>query len=107
MTTRLAEAIGRLAQVLPIKHVAHWVGVGWETVKQIDKRMVAARLGPVDLSEVRVMAMDECAIQRGHRYATIVVEGPSKRGLWVGRGRRRDDIRPFFRLLGPPGHTTR
>lgn len=33
MTTRLAEAIARLAMVLPIKHVAHWFGVGWETVK--------------------------------------------------------------------------
>lgn len=33
MTTRLAEAIARLAQVLPIKHVAEWFRVGWETVK--------------------------------------------------------------------------
>jgi transposase len=103
MTTRLAETIGRLAQVLPIKHVAQWFGVGWETVKQIDKRALVARLGPVDLSDVRVIAMDEFAIQRGHRYATIVVEVPSKRVLWVGRGRSRDEIRPFFTLLGPAG----
>lgn len=37
MTTRLAAAIARLAQVLPIKHVAQWFAVGWETVKQIDR----------------------------------------------------------------------
>ncbi|HVT39839.1 MAG TPA: ISL3 family transposase [Gemmatimonadaceae bacterium] len=103
MTTRLAEAIARLARVLPIKHVALWFGVGWETVKQIDKRALVARLGPVDLSDVRVIALDEFAIQRGHRYATIVVEVPSKRVLWVGRGRSRDEIRPFFTLLGPAG----
>ena len=29
MTTRLTEAIARLAQVLPIKHVARWFSVGW------------------------------------------------------------------------------
>jgi hypothetical protein len=31
------------------------------------------RLGPVDLSTVRVIAIDEFAIQLGHRYATVVV----------------------------------
>lgn len=103
MTTRLAEAIARLAQVLPIKHVARWFGVGWETVKQIDQRALTARLGPVDLRDVHVIAMDEFAIQRGHRYATLVVEVPSKRVLWIGRGRGREDVRPFFTLLGPEG----
>src|SRR5689334_8952149 len=29
MTTRLAEKIARLAQVLPIKHVADWFRVSW------------------------------------------------------------------------------
>ena len=103
MTTKLAEAIARLAQVLPIKHVAEWFGVGWETVKQIDKRALCRRLGPVDLSDVRVIAIDEFAIQRGHRYATVVVEPTTKRVLWVGRGRGREDLRAFFALLGPAG----
>lgn len=103
MTTRLAAAIARLAQVLPIKHVAAWFRVGWETVKQIDQRALVARLGPVDWSQVRVIAIDEFAIQRGHRYATVVVESPTKRVLWVGRGRGREDLRAFFTLLGPEG----
>jgi transposase len=37
MTKRLAEKIARLAQVLPIKHVADWFGVSWDTVKELDK----------------------------------------------------------------------
>ncbi len=45
--------------------------------------------------------MDEFAIQKGHRYATVIVEPLRKRVLWVGRGRGREDIRPFFELLGP------
>jgi transposase len=103
MTTRLAEAIARLACVLPIKHVASWFRVGWETVKQIDRGALERRLGPVDLRDVRVIAIDEFAIQRGHRYATVVVEPPTKRVLWVGRGRGREDLRAFFALLGPEG----
>jgi len=103
MTTRLAEAIARLAQVLPIKHVADWFRVGWETVKQIDHRALLARLGPVDLSTVSVIAVDEFAVQRGHRYATVVVEPATKRVLWVGRGRGREDLRAFFTALGTVG----
>jgi transposase len=103
MTTRLADAIARLACVLPIKQVASWFRVGWETVKQIDTRALAARLGPLDLTAVRVIAIDEFALHRGHRYATVVVEPPTKRVLWVGRGPGREDLRAFFTLLGPEG----
>jgi len=103
MTTRLAEAIARLAMVLPIKHVAQWFAVSWDTVKQIDKRALTARVGPVDLTGVRQIAIDEFAIQKGHRYATTIVDALTSRVLWVGRGRGREDIRPFFRLLGPAG----
>lgn len=103
MTKRLAEAIGRLAMVLPVKHVAEWFRVGWETVKRIDKDALRDRLGPVDLSDVRLIAIDEFAIQRGHRYATVVADAMTKRVLWVGRGRGREDVRPFFDLLGADG----
>jgi len=47
--------------------------------------------------------MDEFAIQKGHRYATVIVEPQRKEVLWVGRGRSREDIRPFFKLLGKKG----
>ena len=106
MTRRLADKIARLAQVLPIQHVATWFGVSWDTVKQIDQRALLARLGPVDattLAGVRVLAIDEFAIQKGHRYATVIIEPHSRRVLWVGRGRSRADVRPFFELLGPAG----
>jgi transposase len=103
MTTRLAEAIARLAQVLPLAHVATWFGVGWDTVKQIDQRALTARLGPVDLRGVRVVALDEFALHRGHRYATLAVDPTTKRVLWIGPGRGRADVRPFFEQLGPEG----
>jgi transposase len=103
MTTRLAEAIGRLARVLPIKHVAQLYGIGWDTVKQIDHRALARRLGPVDLSGLRVVALDEFAMHRGQRYATVVADPFTKRVIWVGHGRSSDDLNVFFELLGPEG----
>lgn len=103
VTRRLEESVARLCQVLPIKHVAEFFGLGWDAVKAIDKGYLAHKLGPVDLSGVEVIAMDEFSLRKGHRYATVVVEPRRKRVLWVGRGRTRQDIRPFFDLLGDEG----
>lgn len=103
VTRRLAESVARLCAVLPIKQVAGFFGLGWDAVKAIDKRHLQERLGPIDLAGIRVIAMDEFAIQRGHRYATVIVDPRLKKVLWVGRGHGRKDIRPFFELLGAQG----
>ena len=103
VTNRLVESVARLCQQMAIKHVARYFGLSWDRVKGIDKRWLRRSLGEVDLSGVELIAMDEFAIQKGHRYATVIVEPLRKRVLWVGRGRGREDIRPFFELLGPEG----
>jgi len=103
VTKRLAENVARLCAILPIKHVAAFYGLHWETVKQIDKQHLQETLGPPNLSGIEAVVMDEFAIQKGHRYATVIVEPYSKRVLWVGRGRRRKEIRPFFEALGAEG----
>jgi transposase len=103
LTQRLADSVGRLCAVLPIKHVADHFGLHWDAVKAIDKAYLGKRLGPVDLSDVEVIALDEFSIRKRHRYATVIVDPRTKRVLWVGRGRCREDIRPFFEMLGPTG----
>lgn len=102
-TRRLGESVTRLCALLPIKQVAEYYDLHWETVKRLDKAHLQQTLGPPDLSQVEVIAMDEFAIQKGHRYATVIVEPHIKRVLWVGRGRGREDIRPFFEQLGAEG----
>lgn len=103
VTSRLAASVAGLCKVMALRHVARYYGLSWTTVKLIDHRHLERELDPVDLSGVTVIAMDEFAIQKGHRYATVVVEPSRKRVLWVGRGRGREDVRPFFELLGKGG----
>lgn len=57
VTTRLAESVVRLCQVLPIQHVAEWYALDWATVKALDKAALTARLLPVDLSGIEVIAL--------------------------------------------------
>lgn len=103
VTQRLAASVARLCQVMSIRHVARFYGLAWTTVKRIDFRHLQRELGPVDLRGVGVIGMDEFALHKGQRYATVVVEPSRKRVLWVGRGRGRDDVAPFFDLLGVEG----
>lgn len=101
VTQRLGACVARLCAVASIRHVARFFGLDWKTVKELDFAYLERRLGPVDLDDLEVIGMDEFAIQKGHRYATVIVEPTRKRVLWVGRGRGRADVRPFFELLGP------
>lgn len=103
VTRRLAESVARLCRVLPVAHVADYYGLNWKTVKAIDKAYLERTLGPVQMAGVTQLAMDEFAIHKGHRYATVVIEPHSRRVLWVGRGRKREDVSVFFDLLGEAG----
>jgi transposase len=89
--------------VATVKHVAQAFSIDRKTVKTIDKRYLEKALGPPDLSRVCVLAMDEFAIAKGQRYATLFVDAQRKEVLWVCRGHRRADIRLFFEALGAEG----
>lgn len=103
VTTRLALDVARLCRVLPVAHVADYMRLHRHTVKAIDKAHLNQTLGPPDLSEVDVIAMDEFSIHKGHRYATVIIDPRTKRVLWICMGRSRADIRPFFDALGEKG----
>jgi transposase len=106
VTSRLAASVARLCKVTSVKHAAAFYGLDWKTAKAIDKAHLEKELGPVDeasLAGVEVIAMDEFATHKGQRYATVVLDPRTKRVLWVGKGHGREDVRPFFELLGEAG----
>ena len=96
VTRRLEEAVGRLSQVMPLNQVAQFYGLGWHTVKAIDRTMLERQVSEPDWPQIEYLGMDEFALHKGHRYATIVVEPLRRQVLWVGAGRSREAIRPFF-----------
>lgn len=46
--------------------------------------------------------MDEFALHKGHRYATVLVDPIGRQVLWIGPGRSRETAQAFFEQL-PPG----
>ena len=44
--------------------------------------------------------MAELALHKGQSYATVFTDPETRQVLWVGKGRGKADIRPFFEWLG-------
>lgn len=103
ITRRLWAWVEALVQLLPIAHVARLTGLHWHTIKEIDRLRLDAKHGEFEAHGVRRLVMDEFALHKGHRYATVVMDAEAMRVLWVGEGRSREAIRPFFELLSEEG----
>ena len=101
VTQRLRAWVEALTQLLPIAHVAKLTGLNWHTIKGIDHRRLEQLHGEFVADNVRRLVMDEFALHKGHRYATVIMDAERMRVLWVGEGNSREAIRPFFELLGP------
>ncbi|CAZ88662.1 transposase [Thiomonas arsenitoxydans] len=99
VTARFAKACEVLLKAANVQAVARFYGLDWHTVKAIDKMGLAASLVEPDWSQVRYLAMDEFALHKGHRYATVVVEPVNRQVLWIGQGRSRETARAFFEQL--------
>jgi transposase len=102
LTTRMVAWVEVLAALLPIRHVEQLTGLHWHTIKGIDRRRLERTLQPPDLSELRHLIMDEFALHKGHRYATVAMCADTQQVLWIGEGRSREAIRPLFEWLGQP-----
>ena len=101
VTRRLARFIHDLCKVLTVKDVARHCNLDWKTVKDIDKTFLEEEYGETDYGDLSILAVDEIAIRKGHRYMTVVLDYLTGRVVWMGEGRRADTLMEFFE--GMPG----
>ena len=101
LTAGMIQWVESLVRLMPIQHVAHLLGLHWHTVKAIDYQRLKREVTEPDKCRIRRLVMDEFALFKGHRYATVVIDADTQQVLWVGEGRSRAAVRPFFEWLGP------
>lgn len=100
VTKRLADFTGLWCEKLPVAHVCKLTGLHWETVRRIERQRLTSQLDALPQAQPTKLVMDEFALFKGHRYATVVLDGDTRQVLWVGEGRSRQAVRPFFEWLG-------
>jgi transposase len=88
-----------LSRYMTIQDVVFHLGVSWDIVKDIQKRNLRKRYAKPKLKKVRLIAIDEICIGRGHRYLTLVLDLQSGAILFVGEGKKAESLRPFWRRL--------
>lgn len=99
MTMRFERAVAELCRVLPIKQVAAHFGLHWHTVKEIDKRRLDREVGTPCYDGLRLLAVDEVAVHKGHTYMTTVLDLETGRMVWIGPDRTKATLLRFFDAL--------
>ena len=88
-----------LSQRMTIRDVARHLQVGWDLVKDIQKRSLSKRFRKIKLKHLRQIAIDELSIGRGHRYLTVVLDLESGAVVFVGDGKGAEALNPFWERL--------
>jgi transposase len=84
---------------MTIKAVANHLGVGWDTIKEIQHRRLQHRFKKPRLKHLEHPAIDEISIGRGHRYLTVVLDLDDGAVVFVGEGKGADSLLPFWKRL--------
>jgi len=101
VTIRLAQYIHELCKMLTVVEVADHLGLNWKTVKNIDQAFLEAEYGETDYEGLRILAVDEIAVRKGHQYMTVVLDYETGRVVWMAEGRSAETLKTFFDGMTP------
>src|SRR5262249_34395235 len=88
-----------LSRLMTIQGVACRLGVGWDAIKDIQKRDLQHRFQKPRLGKLRQIAIDEISIGYGHHYLTVVLNLETGAVVFVGEGKGADALDPFWGRL--------
>lgn len=88
-----------LSKHMTISDVARHLGVGWDMIKDIQKRFLKKRFARPKLNKLKQIAIDEISIGKGHRYLTVVLDLSSGAVVFVGAGKGSHALIPFWKRL--------
>jgi transposase len=88
-----------LSRHMTILDVARHLGVSWDVVKDMQKRHLKKHYGRPKLNKIKLIAIDEISIGRGHRYLTVVLDLKTGAVIFVGDGKGADALKPFWRRV--------
>lgn len=102
-TKRFGRYVVELARHMTMLDVAQHLGVSWNVVKQLWKEELLRRFRRPSLKQLRLLAIDEISIGKGHRYLTVVLDLVSGAVVFIGEGKGADALDPFWKRVRRSG----
>jgi len=88
---------------MTVQDVSELFKISWGTVKNIDKEYLQKHYSKPVLKNVKIIAIDEFAFQKGHKYQTVVYDLEAGRVIYVGAGRAEESLDKFWKRLRHSG----
>lgn len=88
---------------MTVQDVSELFKISWGTVKNIDKEYLQKHYSKPVLKNVEIIAIDEFAFQKGHKYQTVVYDLKAGRVIYVGAGRAEESLERFWKRLRHSG----
>jgi transposase len=88
---------------MTVQDVSELFKISWGTVKNIDKEYLQKHYSKPVLKNVEIIAIDEFAFQKGHKYQTVVYDLKVGRVIYVGAGRAEESLDRFWKRLRHSG----
>jgi transposase len=89
-----------LCRAMTIQDVADHLGVSWDMIKDMHKRHLWRRYRKPRLTGLTHIAIDEICVGHGQRYLTLVLNISNGAVLFVGQGKGKEALEPFWKRLG-------
>jgi transposase len=103
ITVTYAWFLAGWAKKLSWTEVARTFHTSWDTVFRAVEMAVEWGRAHMNIMGITAIGVDEIAIQKGHKYLTLVyqIDEGCKRLLWIGQERTTETITAFFDWLTP------
>ncbi|MDQ6991281.1 MAG: ISL3 family transposase [Mariprofundaceae bacterium] len=98
-TRRFRTLVLILSRHMTIKAVADYLHVGWDLVKDIQKKHLLRRYGRPNIRKLKRIAIDEIYMGKGSGYLTVVLDLQRGVVVHVGNGKSGEALEKFWRRL--------
>jgi len=98
-TRSFERLVVEFSRMMTLKDVAKHLQLGWDCVKDIVKRNLQKRFSKPKLGHLKYLAIDEISIAKGHKYLTVVLDLDRGQVVFVGDGKGREALKPFWDRL--------
>jgi len=99
-TVRYEKYVAALCSLMPVTNVADLEGLDKTTVYRIDKKWLERREAIRPDHVVKRLGIDEIAIRKGQRYATVFYDLDRREVIGMVLGRKQRAVSRFFRRWG-------